>query len=71
MTTYKTLEEVKKDYPNLDIGKFSYFQKNYLLNHNIKTIDKDYNINCTKCINCKYCMDCDRLHKVHKFARIA
>ena len=59
MTTYKTLEEVKKDYPNLDVNKFSYFQENYLLNNKIKTIDKDCNINCINCIGCKDCMDCE------------
>lgn len=58
MATYKTLEEVKKDYPTLNIGNFTDFQKNYLLNHNIKTIDKDYNINCRDCRNCRNCIDC-------------
>ena len=59
MTTYKTLEEVQKDYPNLDVNQFTYFQRNYLLNNEIKTIDEDYNINCINCRYCKDCMDCE------------
>ena len=33
MTIYKTLEEVQKDYPNLDINKFNNFEKRYLINN--------------------------------------
>ena len=40
MTTYKTLKEVQKDYPNLDIDNFTDFQKNYLLNNEIKLLMK-------------------------------
>jgi len=56
MTTYKTLKEVQKDYPTLNIGNFTDFQKNYLLNNEIKTIDEDYNINCINCRNCTSCI---------------
>ena len=58
MTIYKTLKEVQKDYPSLDINQFTYFQKNYLLNNEIKTIDEDYNINCINCRNCMGCRNC-------------
>ena len=58
MTTYKTLEEVQKDYPTLNIGNFTDFQKKYLLKHEVKTIDEDYNINCIDCIDCEDCTDC-------------
>jgi hypothetical protein len=58
MTKYKTLEEVQKDYPTLDIGVFTDFQLEYLVSNNIKTIDEDYNINCQNCQDCSYCMDC-------------
>ena len=58
MTKYNSLEEVKKDYPFLDLHKLTKNQKQYLLNNDIRSIDEDYNINCTNCTDCDYCVGC-------------
>ena len=58
MSRYNSLEEVKKDYPFLDLDKLMGWQKEYLLNNYIRSIDEDYNINCTNCKDCEYCINC-------------
>lgn len=68
MTKFKTLEEVQKEYPKLDIDKFTPYQQEFLLNNEIENIDENYNINCEDCRHCRGCTgcrDCEYAIKCH------
>ena len=58
MTKYNSLEEVIKDYSFIDEDRLTKYQKKYLLNNEINSIDENYNINCKNCKDCENCIDC-------------